>query len=665
MSDSDRLITNLPPAQQALMARCFHPSGSFVEFRKEEVEQSIPSLFQKIVRKYPDRIAIKTANHALTYAELNATANRVARTILAQQGNESEPVGMLFEKDAPLIAAMLGVLKAGKFFVLLDPSFPKTRIEAVLEDSQANLVLTNRQNVSLAREVIGNRCRLLEFQSVDGGISTEDLRLPILPNALATIVYTSGSTGKPKGVVQNHRNILHRVMLRTNSFHICEHDRLSLLPSATSNAITATFVALLKGAALLPFDVQKEGVTRLADWLSQERISICLMSSPLFRNLAETLTGKERLLDLRVLRLTSEWVYKTDVDLYKKYFSPTCVLSTGLSSSETGPLRKYLIGHDADIPGSEVPVGYAVESKEIMLLDDRGKEIGFNEVGEIAVRSSYLSPGYWRKPDLTKVKFISDSKGGDERIYLTGDLGMMLPDGCLVYKGRKDFRVKVRGYGVEVAEVEKALREHTAVREVVVVTGKNETGEPRLVAYVTSSNQPAPSVSELRNFMKEKLPDYMIPSAFMMLDAMPLTPNGKIDRRALPDPGRSRPELDALFVPPRTPVEEELVRIWAEVLSLDQIGIYDRFFDLGGHSLAAARVVSRVFKTFELELPIQSLFQSPTVAEMAAMITQNEAKKLRQEDLTQILAELESLSEQEAKEFAIREGAPTTKSTKR
>ncbi len=616
---SDRTY-KLPREQEAIRAKCFHPTGKFVEFTKEEVEQSIPNRFEKIVRLYPDRTAVEAGSRAVTYAEINAMANRVAAAILARQGEKAEPIGVLFEKGIAQIAAMLGVLKAGKFFVLLDPAFPKQRIAAMVEDSQAELVFTDRRNVSLSREVARSHHRLLEFPSIDLAIPIENLCLPISPDALAFITYTSGSTGQPKGVAQNHRNMLHQVMLRTNVYHVCEQDRLGLLASGTSNAVNYTFHALLNGASLLPFDVKKEGVARLARWLSQERISICGIGAPLFRNLVEALTGEEKFPDLRLIQMGSDTIFKSDVDSYKKYFTPDCILATGVSSSETGLMREYLIDSKTCIDGSGVPVGYPIDGKEILLLDDAGKEIGFNEIGEIAVRSSYISPGYWRKPELTEAKFRPAPKDCEERLYLTGDLGLMLADGCLFHKGRKDFRVKIRGYGVELAEVEKALVSHPAVKEAVVAARPDDLGEARLVAYITSFGQPSATAQELRDFLKEKLSEYMIPSVFVPLDALPLTPNGKVDRQALPNPGNSRPSLLTPFVMPWTAVEQQLAQIWAAILSVDQVGIHDNFFDLGGHSLSATRVISHIRDDFRVELSLSHFFETPTVTALAGYI---------------------------------------------
>ncbi len=657
MSDSLKPSFKLPPEQQAIRDRCFHPSGMFVEFPIEEVETSIPMRFEKIVQKYPDRIAVKTQEKALTYAELNSVANGIARAILERRGNAAEPVALLFRKGAEQMASILGVLKAGKFFVLLDPSFPCARIKAMLKDSLAQLLITDQENSLLATAVTSGCCQLLEFDSIDCGKSNQDPRQLIAPGDLACVLYTSGTTGQPKGVMQNHRHLLHCMMIRTDAFKISELDRLSLLASGTTSALMITFNALLNGAALLPFDVHREGATRLASWLLLEKISVCLISAPLFRGLCESLREPQGFPDLRVIRLTSESVRMTDVDLYKKHFSADCLLANALSSTETGPLRKYLIDHASAVPGNQVPVGYAVDGKEILLLDDGGEEVGINQIGEIVVRSRYLSPGYWRRPDLTEAKFKADPQDGDNRLYFTGDLGLMLPDGCLIHKGRKDFRVKIRGYGVDIAEVENVLRSHAAVKDAVGVARHDESEETRLIAYFTVASQRAPTTSELREYLSRTLPDYMIPAMFVRVDVMPLTPNGKIDRRALPKPEKTRPELRITYIGPRSDVEAKLARIWCEVLCLDQVGIRDNFFDLGGHSLAASRVLSRVIQTFQLELPVKALFDAPTVAEMAAIITQNQAKRVNDTELAHLLREVEAMTDEAAQKQLAGENA--------
>jgi amino acid adenylation domain-containing protein len=645
MSDLSTLVADLPLEQQAIKAKCCHPSGTFIEFSKDEVEQSIPARFERIVRQYPDRLAIKTGQYAFTYDALNKAANRVARAILTRRGSGEEPVMLLLEQGAPVIVGLLAVLKAGKFYVPLDPSHPRARTDHIIENAQSGLIVTNNQNLPLATELVHSGCRLLNIEKLDSRLSTENPNLATSPDAFACLLYTSGSTGQPKGVIQNHRNGLHSVWIRTECFHFCPDDRMTLFAFANSAAKSNIYNALLNGAALYPRDIKAEGVANLATWLIQEEITVWNSGAPLLRHFLDTLTGEETFPQLRLIKLGSEQVSKRDVERYKKHFSPDCVLVNTLSSTETGTLREYFIDKETPITSSTVPVGYAVEDKEVLLLDDAGQDVGRNSVGEITVSSCYLSPGYWRWPDLTQTAFHPDPRGGSARVYRTGDLGRLLPDGCLEHLGRKDFQVKIRGYRVEVAEIEMALLALESIKAAVVVAREDQPGRKRLVAYMVPVEKSPPTVSTLRHALAEKFPDYMIPSAFVMLRALPLTPNGKVDRPALPAPEGTRPDLDTPFAAPRTAVEEELTQIWAEVLSFDQVGIHDNFFDLGGHSLAATQIIARVVKRFQLELPIQFLFQAPTVAEMAAVIAQGRETKLGEGDLARILAEVEAYSD--------------------
>ena len=659
-------VTYLPPEQQAIRDKCFHPSGTFVEFKKEDVEQSIPDRFEEQVAKYPNRVAVKTRNHTLTYDELNRLSNRVARAILAQRENGKAPVALLLEHDASVIAAILGVLKAGKIYVPLNPSYPQARTRYILEDSQAALIMTNSRNLVLARELARNRCQVINVDEIDISLSDADLDIPISPDAFAYILYTSGSTGQPKGVIQNHRNVLYLITNFTNGLHICSDDRMTLLYSASvSGAVKDIFGALLNGAGVLPFDLKEEGVGNLATWLIQEEITIYHSVSTVFRHFLGSLPGVEKFTGLRIITLGGESVSTREVEAYKRHFSQNCILHSVLGSTELNSVCQYFIDKETQISGSTVPAGYAVEGTQVLLLDDAGETVGSDRIGEIAFRSRYLTRGYWRKPDLTRSIFLPDPEGGNARIYRTGDLGRKSTDGCLEYLGRKDFQVKTRGYRIELAEIEMALLALETIKEAAVVARENPPGDQRLVAYLVPAKQPPPTLSGLRHLLAERLPDHMIPSSFVMLDALPLTPTGKVDRKALPDRGNSRPELETPYIAPRTPVEEQLTSFWSEILGIDQVGIHDNFFDLGGHSMAASRVVSRVIRTFQLELPIKAMFNSPTVAEMAKIIALNETKKAGQEALARMLSEVESMSEGQAQKSLAEETAATTTEGKR
>src|SRR3990172_3600280 len=666
MSDLSGVAQGLPPEQRAVQAKCFHPSGSFIEFRKEDVEQSIPARFEQQVRRYPDRLAIKTPCHILTYEALNQEANRMAHAMLALRSKDEKPIALLLEHDACLITVILAVLKTGKIYVPLDPSYPLARITSMLEDAQPGLIVTNTKHLAFARALAQQVCHVLNIDELDAHVDSENLGLSLSPDTLAYILYTSGSTGRSKGVFHNHRNVLHRVKSDTNVFHLCTDDHLSLLSSCTSNAsVGDVFGALLNGAPLCPFSLKEEGLVNLVNWLIQEEITIYHSVPTLFRHVCGTLTGAEQFPTLRLVCLGGEPVYKREVELYQKHFSPNCIFLNLLGITETHNITVYVIDKDAQIEGSLMPAGYTFEDKEVFLLDDSGEAVGSEQVGEIAVRSRYLAVGYWRNPELTESRFVPDPDGEGQRIYLTGDLGRMAPDGCLYHLGRKDFQVKVRGYRVEVSEIETVLLEHPAVTEVAVVGREVETGDRRLVAYFVPTGQPPGSVRELRSFLKERLPDYMIPSAFVMLRALPLTPNGKVDRLALPAPEGTRPELGTPFAAPRTPVEEELAGIWSEVLGLDQVGIHEDFFELGGHSLLATQVISRVMQRFQVEVPLPSLFEAPTVADMAVVIKQNQAKKAGKEEMARMGAELEVLPGEEARRFLTEEADTERRGEKR
>ena len=647
MSDSLGNTTKLPPEQEAIRAKCFHPSGTFFEFPLEDVETSIPERFEKIVRLYPDQIAIKSPKYELNYAALDQWANRIAHVLLAHSAKQEEPIALLLGTDAPAIATLFGILKAGKIYVPMDPSLPHARLSYILEDSQSGLLVTDSNNLHLARELTQGKIRIVNLDEVDSQSSAYPPAISISPDSLTWILYTSGSTGKPKGVVQNHRNVLHFVMNYTNGLHLCADDRLTLLFSASANGASHDiFSALLNGAALYPFDIKHNGVTGIQDWLVQNQLTVFCSVPTVFRYFIQTLTGVNPVPRVRLIKLIGEPVSQSDLASYRRYFSSVCIFVNRLGSTETGTIRWHFFDKSSHVDGHIVPVGYRVPDNAILVLDNASEEVGVGEVGEIAVQSHYLTPGYWRRPDLSEAVFFSD--GGGERIYRTGDIGRLLPDGCLLCLGRKDSQVKIRGYRVELAEIEMAFVNLGIIKAAVVVPWEEPSKESKLVVYLLPKCQPAPTVSELRRRISKTLPEHMIPSKFVTLDNFPLAPNGKLDRKALPPPGNSRPELDTPYVAPRTSAEKLLTKIWAEVLAIDQVGVHDNFFDLGGYSLAAARVLSRVVKSFQLEMPIKALFDAPTVAGMAKVIAAYQHKELSDAELTRIVTELEALSEEDA-----------------
>jgi acyl-coenzyme A synthetase/AMP-(fatty) acid ligase/acyl carrier protein len=403
--------------------------------------------------------------------------------------------------------------------------------------------------------------------------------------------------------------------------------------------------ALLNGAALFPFSVKEAGAIELAHWLSQEEITLCTMSPTTFRQFAEFPPHSVAFPALRMMNLSSEPVYRRDIELGRKYFSPSCIFVNTLGATEASWLAQYFVDSPSQIPRSNVPVGYATQDTRIVLQDGNGQAVGENEIGEIIVTSRYLSLGYWNSPALTESRF--SPSGEDERSYRTGDVGFMLPDGCLVHLGRKDFESKLRGYRIDIAEIEGALLEVDNIKEAVVMVREDRPGDQRLVAYIVPTSRSVHCGSNIRRALGEVLPIHMIPSFFVVLETLPLLPSGKVDRRSLAAPSSSRPELSVPVVMPRTSVEAELSKIWENVLNIEPVGIHDHFLELGGHSLLATQILSRVLKTFDVKLPVQILLQAPTIAELAEVVVQHQSMHAEEDTVAHLLATVEGLSDEE------------------
>jgi amino acid adenylation domain-containing protein len=629
------LRTEAETYQESIRSHSIRPVNPFSRFEREEIEQSIADRFEAQVREYPTKIAVKSRNHEWSYEELNRAANQIAHSILSLQGAEEQIIALLFEHDAPMVAALFGALKAGKTYVPLDPSYPAERLAYILQHSQAGALVTNNKNLALARELAANALTLINIDSLDSATPAANIDLSRDPTRLAYILYTSGSTGQPKGVMQNHRNVLHYIRVYTNNLHLNSDDRLTLLSSYCFDAsVMDIYGALLNGATLYPIDLRQDGLANLAGLLSTENITIYHSTPTVYRYFVSTLSEGKAFPEVRFVVLGGEAVNRRDVELYKQHFADQCLFVNGLGPTEATVSLQYFVNRQTEISGQAVPVGYPVEDTEILLLNAAGKPAEI--YGEIAIRSEHVALGYWRDEEATTAAFIAEEQGASKRTYRTGDMGRRLPDGSIEFEGRKDAQVKIRGFRVELGDIESALSEHPSVSENAVVASEDKLGEKRLVAYIVPHAGHSDGVNDLRGFLKQKLPDYMVPTAFVLRDSLPLTSSGKVNRRALPAPDNFDYEKKAKSAAPQTQLEQLLAGIWAELLGVKQVGINDNFFELGGHSLKAMQVMARVNSVFQIDLPLLMLFEAGDVATLSSMIEER------------LIRELEEMPEDEA-----------------
>ena len=613
-------------AQVAFPPMEIRPIYPYTPFTDRDIEQSIPERFEKQVRLYGDRLAIKSAENSLTYNDLNAIANRLARKILAHRGNHAEAVALMFEHGASVLAAMLGVLKTGKFYLVLDPSYPRERLAHMLADSGAGLIVTHTQILPLIATLSNEAKDVLNLDALEGSLSDENLGLNLSPDALAMLIYTSGSTGQPKGVMHSHKNVLVDARNFTNAFYISSHDRWLLYTSMSfAHSVRTIYGAFLNGSAIFPYDLKKKGFGELADWLLSNKITLMRSLPTTFRNFMATLPAEMTFPNIRILTVGGEPATRADVDLFNQHFCHPSVLVHPLGPTECLTVCWNFIPHGTRLQDKPA-VGYPLQDKTVLLLDESGAEVPVGEIGEICVKSRYIALGYWRDPERTKAAFLPDPHDSTGRIYRTGDLGVLAKDGCLTHIGRRDFQMKIRGYRVDPSEIEGALRTIDGVSDAVVVGRENAIGEKQLIAYYVPTATAPITVTKIRNDLARVIPDFMIPDAFVRIDAIPYTPNGKFDRISLPPPARERPVLRVAFVPPATKIEDEIAQIWCRILNLDCIGVNDSLLDLGANSLKMTQIINRLRDEFQVELPLKALFEAPTIAKLAIEL---DARKVR------------------------------------
>jgi amino acid adenylation domain-containing protein len=585
-----------------------------------DLADSVPSRFARLAAVHSFRTAVGSGAWQPTYQELNETANRVANALLKHGGAARGRIALLMRHDAPLIAAMIAVLKAAGVVVVLNPTDPLERLKQLVEDAEAGLILADLGNQDLAADIAARTCTFVRFEdhATEGLAHNPEIRTG--PTDTALLVYTSGSAGRHKAVMLTHQQLLHIGFRSCPAMDLVSEDRIALLSSLSGGAgMYLAWGALLSGASVCPFPTMEKGVTGLARWMREGGITVYSSVVSLFRQFVRTLNDGTCFPFMRVMRISGERATSEDFHAYQMHFSEGCTFVHTLGSSEAGTIATLRLSRHDTVNEGYLPAGRAMEGVEILLLDENGRHVGDGETGEIFVRGHYLSAGYWRDASLTAVRFSTVPEGGGLRIFRTGDLGRFNSDRLLEFVGRVDDQVKIRGYRIEVSEVELALHAVPVIERAVVGALDRPNNEPQLVAWVVLRNGRPSSAATLRRALRAVLPGYMIPSAFVFLESFPLTPHGKIDREQLRQNHALNRDLGS-SEPPVTATESLLASVWAEVFNLPQIYRHDDFFDLGGDSLIASRIAVKIHAKIGIELNLGLFAHNPTVAGLAGVI---------------------------------------------
>ncbi|HKP35521.1 MAG TPA: amino acid adenylation domain-containing protein [Pyrinomonadaceae bacterium] len=598
----------------------------------------------------PDAIAVEHEGNRLTYSELNARANRLANFMRSAGVRPESLVGICLERSPDMILSVLAVLKAGGAYVPLDPAYPQDRLTLMLEDSGAQLLLSRAPLRKHFPDFTGRFIAIDNEASAIDEQDTENLSDSAGLESLAYVIYTSGSTGKPKGVMIEHRALACFAASASDEYAITDKDRVLQFASLCfDTSAEEIYCALSRGASLvLRTDAMITSPRQFLQSCEQLEITTLDLPTGYWHHLCAALGAEDLTIppSVRCVILggeqarsdhTLQWVERAgeNVRLLNTYGpTETTVVATTFDLSR----------HRA---GDRIAIGRPLRGTTVYVLDAEGQPVPAGMAGELYIGGAGVARGYLNKPELTAGKFIPNPFG-EGRLYRSGDVVKFSAEGDLEFLGRVDNQVKIRGFRIELEEIEEAIRNHQSVSDAVVSVHEDTDGDKRLCAYLVGTGTVPVSVKEVRDLLKSTLPAHMVPGSWTVLDSLPLMPNGKVDRRALPAPEHDREQAETDYVAPQTPTEEVLAHIWREVLKLDRVGVNDNFFELGGHSLLAARVFSELQKKLKIELNLADIFMAPTIAQLAEMIYQRETEDQESDELMSLLSELEELSDEQA-----------------
>ncbi|HSE17005.1 MAG TPA: amino acid adenylation domain-containing protein [Pyrinomonadaceae bacterium] len=625
VTDPNRRISNLPLLSESEQQQLV--SGWNDTEREYAHGLCVNEWFEAQAEANPDDVAVAFENLTITYGELNARSNQVAHFLRELGVGPDKLVGIYLERSIDVLIAVFGVLKAGGAYVPLDAAYPKDRLALLVEDSRLTTVLTQHHlSAQLPSFVQHAVCLDRDWQAICG-YSQESPPQVATPDNLAYAVYTSGSTGKPKGVMISHRSLANAFQAWRESYGLGSDCNSHLQMASISFDVFAGDLvrALCSGGTLIlcprEFLLEPE---KLYELMLRQRVDSAEFVPAVVRQLVAYVAERGLSLNFMKLLVVGSDIWNVwEFEQLKSYCGDTTRVINSYGVSEATVDSSYFESTQIQLaPGGLVPIGRPFGNTSLHVLDSKFRLAPVGVPGELCIGGLGLARGYLNQPDLTAEKFVANPfcKNGGSRLYRTGDCVRRLADGTIEFLGRLDNQIKIRGFRIELGEIEAALSEHDGVRESVVMAREAGPGNQILVAYIVPQPGQSTGAAELRRFLKESLPEHMIPSAFVEMERMPLSANGKLDRRALPEPRAVRPHLEQAFVAPRNSIEETINAIWVEVLKIDRIGVNDSFFDLGGHSLLATQVASRLRKAFEIDIPLRSLFENPTIAELGQTV---------------------------------------------
>jgi amino acid adenylation domain-containing protein len=589
----------------------------------------IHQLFEQQAEQWPQRIAVTCEDDSITYIDLDQRANQLAHRLIRLGVGPEIAVGICLAPSVDQLVAILGVLKAGGFYVPLDPAYPHDRLSFILNDTGAAVLISER---STADEIFDGQGTALFMEEERNALAAEPTSKPdsaVTSGNLAYVIYTSGSTGQPKGVVVSHENVVHSTIARSVYYKESLTKYLLLSSFSFDSSVAGLFWTLSSGATLLlpPADIRRE-IKLLVELIKREQVSHLLCLPSLYSLVLEA-AEREDLESLRCvivageacpIDLPSKHQIATDASLYNEYGPTEGTVWASVYKIEQNATR-------------QIPIGGPIANTQIYILDNQLQPVPFGVSGELFIGGRGITRGYLNRPAITAEKFLPDQFSGatGSRLYRTGDRVRCRPNGDIDFLGRFDQQVKLRGYRIELGEIEAVVAKHPQVQEAVCLVEKLEQDDERLLAFVvrrpvTSQDEPMVKKADLVTYARERLPEFMVPSNFILLESLPLLPNGKLNRRALLESVNTAKDQERVFVAPTTPTEELLAEIWSEVLKTDRIGIHDNFFDLGGHSFLAIKAHSRLSKTLEREIPLLKLFEYPTLQTLASFLDQTEEK---------------------------------------